>query len=218
MKFLKTCLSAFRTHLVVHFPGGERRLWKSCDLECLGVRPLNSLDSNHIPGCSMEVGLSAFRPCPEFHLPVCVCVCVCVSGGWIACDLVGLDSGPLVPPVSPHMQPGDRPWRPNILPVTGLVLCSCYKLRSSGDETCSSPGRVEPPSTVPFTSEVTLLLERYCRTMSDPLLFHNHLCDCLPPKYYGQLYQDSLCHDYSLFSSPQSISVSNNNPSLKVVS
>jgi hypothetical protein len=54
--------------------------------------------------------------------------------------------------------------------------------------------------------------------MSDPFPLHNCLSLHLLLKHYGRVCKDSLSYDCPLFSDLQSISVSNNKPSLKMAS
>jgi hypothetical protein len=107
----------------------------------------------------------------------------------------------------------------------GLEVAHCashrlrdlFPLQPSGDETCCSPGRAGPLTTVPFTSRTP-----YCLNASvgqqTLFLFSSTSYGWLPPGFCGRMSQDYLNCDYFLFPSPQISTVSNNRPSLKMVS
>jgi hypothetical protein len=147
---------------------------------------------------SQGASLDAFRPWPTVHLTVGVEEAV----GIMIWRLWAEDSNL---PNSQHKQLGNRPWWLNTTSATVSVP------KPSDDETHSSPQRERPPTPHPSISELPVSLGLH-NTLSSrsPLMAISYLntkVGCL---------KTSLSCDCSLFPSSQSISVSNNRPSLKM--
>jgi hypothetical protein len=149
------------------------------------------------------VGLSAFRPWLTIHLLVSICVC---GGGGEAVDIMWFGAFELRDLTSQCRQPvcsfGSR--------ILSQPQAKCFASSQASDDRTLSlqrrAGLVGAPCCLNFSAEPHLTL-----------FFLNHLLCPSPTHTLWQVSQDSLSIACHLFSGPQSMSTSNNGPSLKMV-
>jgi hypothetical protein len=157
------------------------------------------LSSQHMPGySSSEVTISAFRTCPVFYL----------STGWRAMAITSFREAQAQGPQTYLVKCVDRGEVLKAKKYACNGFSALFAWGSLGDGTCSSPGGwglQSLCSSLPKLPADYTFQQAHKQTLS---ISKTSSHGCLPPRHCGSMTLDSLSIDWSLFSSPQNISVS----------